>query len=129
MVIRQLHVGWSVVPVEHDTVLIIDGNGPLAGAVAPEPMQPCAGVVAQVIQRGRGIEDVEPALGLSLDALEPTATAWINMYNTACVYVNALPGHAGHAGGIVYRAREVCYSRRCYCLHHPRRLLCTEYSL
>ena len=71
MIVRQLYVGRSLVPVEHDSVLVIDGYGPLAGATAAlQPMQPRAGVLAQVIQCGRRVEHIEPPFGLSLDALE-----------------------------------------------------------
>ena len=73
-------------------------------------MQPCAGVVAQIIQRGDGMEHIEPALGLSLDTLEP-AYALVkpdrlrvpvckrpyrhgSICNTARVYVNACSARA-----------------------------------
>ena len=71
VVVRYLYVGWSIVPVEHEAVLLVDGDGPLSGAITLEPVEPCPRVVSQVVQRGHCVQNVEPAFGLGLDSLEP----------------------------------------------------------
>ena len=70
MVVRYLYVSWPIVPVEHKAVLIVDSDGPLASAIPLESVKPCPRVVPQVVQRGHRVQNVEPAFGLGLDALE-----------------------------------------------------------
>ncbi len=93
MVVRYLYVGWSVVPIEHEAVLVVNGDGPLADAVALEPVEPCPRVVSQVVQRGHRVQNVEPAFGLGLDALE-TAHPLVKP-NSLCISVRERPYRHG----------------------------------
>ena len=70
MIVRYFDVGGSVVPVEDDAVLLVDGNGPMALTIASEPMESCPGVVSQVVLRGNRVKNIEPTFDMGLDALE-----------------------------------------------------------
>ena len=93
MVVRYLYIGRSIVPVKHKAVLVVDSDGPLAGAVALEPVEPCPRVVSQVVQRGHRVQNVEPAFGLGLDALETSHP--LVKPNSLCIPVRERPYRHG----------------------------------
>jgi hypothetical protein len=52
-------------PAEANSPLIVDANAVLAGSIAPQRFQAIASQRSQVIEAGRGVQDLEPFRGLA----------------------------------------------------------------
>jgi len=71
MIVHDFHVeGVSLPPFEADTPAVVDADAVLAGALAPQRLQPVAGRHGQVFQARRGMELEQLAAGRPLDGAE-----------------------------------------------------------
>jgi hypothetical protein len=68
MVVRNLNVDWArrtCRPLEANPPLVIDADAVLTGTVAFESFQSISADCGEIFEAGRGIETIEPSLGLS----------------------------------------------------------------